>query len=184
MSQLLTLILVGLSVGLGNFAASVAIGLGGISREVRLRVAIVFGVFETGMPIVGLIIGEQVSGYLGGKANLIGGTLLGLTGIYLVVSALRSTDDKDVKQATKGTGKLLLAGLALSIDNLVVGFSLGTYHVSLWLAAVVIGVTSVVLSLIGLKLGHRLGKKVEEYSEILSGVILLCVGIAVGFKLL
>ncbi len=184
MNQLITLILVGLSVGLGNFAASIAIGLGDLTRAMRLRVALVFGVFETGMPIIGLIIGDHVAGYLGGKANLIGGGLLVLSGIYLTVSALRATDDKDVAKATNGTGKLLLAALALSIDNLVVGFSLGTYQVSLVTAALVIGVTSVALSLLGLELGNRLGKRVEEYSEVMAGVILLLVGIAVGFKIL
>lgn len=184
MSQIITLILIALSVGLGNFAASIAIGLGGISGALRARVAIVFGIFETGMPIVGLIIGEQLSHYLGGRANLIGGGLLALTGIYLIISALRSTDDKDVEEATRGMGKLLLAGLALSIDNLVVGFGLGTRHLSLWLTAVVIGAMSIALALIGLELGSRLGKKVEEYSEVLSGVILVIVGLAIGFKLL
>lgn len=184
MDQYITLALIGLSVGLGNFAASIAIGLGGIGRSLRMRIAIVFGIFETGMPMVGLIVGEKVSRYLGGNANVIGGSLLALAGIYLIISALRSTDDTDVKQATQGLGKLLLAGLALSIDNLVIGFSLGTYHVPLLLAAVVIGVTSVILSLIGLELGHHLGKRVEEYSEMLSGVILLFVGLAVGLKIL
>ena len=184
MQSLVTLILVGLSVGLGNFAASVAIGMGNLNRAMRLRVALVFGIFETGMPIVGLIIGDRVASYLGGKANLIGGSLLVLCGAYLIFGSLRQADDKDVAKATNGTGKLIMAALALSIDNLVVGFSLGTYQVSLALAAIVIGITSVALSLLGLELGSRLGKRVEKYSEVLAGVILLLVGLAVGFRLL
>lgn len=184
MTELLTLLLVGLSVGLGNFAVSVAIGLDGVSRSLRLRLAFIFGLFETGMPIVGLVLGQQVASALGGNANLIGGALLGLTGVYLTLKALRKTDKKKIEHVSNKWGKLLITGLSLSIDNLIVGFGLGTRHQSLLLAAVVIGVTSVGLSLIGLEIGSRLSSKVEEYSEIISGLILVAVGILVGLKVL
>jgi putative Mn2+ efflux pump MntP len=183
-NTIVPLLLVGLSVGLGNFAASIAIGLGGISKALRVKIAVVFGLFETGMPILGLIVGHKVSGVLGNNASIIGGSLLVLMGIYLIFSALHSTDSKEVKLASQGIGKLLLAGLSLSIDNLVVGFGLGTHHESLWLAAMVIGLTSVVLALLGLELGSRLGRKIEEFSEVFSGVVLIAVGVIIGFKIL
>ncbi len=184
MNEIITLILVGLSVGLGNFAASIAIGLGGVSRSLRLRIALVFGLFETGMPIIGLLVGHRVAHELGGSANIIGGALLGLAGIYLAVNSLRKTDEKEVDEASRGWGKLLIAGVSLSIDNLIIGFGLGTRHQSLLLAVVVIGATSVCLALLGLELGNRLSSKVEEYSELLSGLILVLVGILIGLKIL
>jgi len=184
MNQLLTLLLVGLSVGMGNFAASIAIGLGGVSKSLRLRIALVFGTFETVMPVVGLLIGQQLANFLGGNANIIGGGLLSLTGIYLVISSFKKTDKSEVKQASKDWGKLLMAGFCLSIDNLIVGFSLGTRKVPLLLAVVVIGLTSITLSLIGLELGNKLGSRVEEYSEVLSGLILVLVGLLIVFKVL
>lgn len=185
MGSVLALGAVGLSVGLGNFAASVAIGLDGVDKTRRLRIALVFGAFETLMPIVGLLIGHQLTGAIGSKSNIIGGTLLSLTGLYLLVSAIRRRDDKAVTKANdERLGKLLLTGLSLSIDNLIVGFSLGTYHEPLALAAVIIGCASVALTLLGLEFGHRLGAKVEGYSEVLSGLILVLVGLAVYTKLL
>ncbi|MGA2009531.1 MAG: hypothetical protein ABSH51_03200 [Solirubrobacteraceae bacterium] len=62
---MLSLVLVAASVGLGNFAASIAIGLAGVDRALRVRVAIVFGLFEAGMPVAGLLLGREVSGSLG-----------------------------------------------------------------------------------------------------------------------
>ncbi len=56
-------------------------------------------------------------------------------------------------------GRLLVTGIALSFDNLAVGFALGTYHVSLPAAAAVIGTVSVVMSLAGLELGARIGMR-------------------------
>jgi putative Mn2+ efflux pump MntP len=182
---LLTLLLIALSVGLGNFAASIAIGTQGINKSVRIRVAVVFGLFETGMPIIGLLLGQQVANKLGSRANLIAGGLLVLAGLYLVYSSLNKTDAIEVKKASsKNSWSLLIAGLSLSVDNLIVGFSLGTRHQPLLLAIAVIGLTSIALALAGLELGRLLSNKVEEYSEILSGIILLLVGVAIAFRLL
>lgn len=184
MSGILALILIGISVGLGNFAASVAIGLGGVNKSLRVRIAIVFGLFETLMPIVGLLIGQQIAHKLGGHANLIGGLLLGLTGVYLTISSLRKKDDSKKAKATKSWSKLIITGLSLSIDNLIIGFGLGVRHQPLLLAIIVIGTTCIALSLLGLELGNRLNSKIEGYSELASGLILILVGILVSLKVI
>jgi manganese efflux pump family protein len=63
------------------------------------------------------------------------------------------------------TGQLLVTGIALSIDNLAIGFALGAYHVNLAAAAVIIGAVSVPLSLAGLELGDRLGTNTQGLSR-------------------
>ena len=77
-----------------------------------------------------------------------------------------------------------LTGLALSIDNLVVGFALGTFRVQSALAAAVIAVISVGMSLVGLEIGGRVGGTVEHGSEIIGGAVLIAVGIALATGLL
>lgn len=67
---------------------------------------------------------------------------------------------------------------------LAVGFALGTFHVSLAVAAVIIGAVSVALSLIGLELGNRLGAKTGERGELLGGLALVAVGIIVAYGIL
>jgi putative Mn2+ efflux pump MntP len=42
------------------------------------------------------------------------------------------------------------------------------------------GVVSVAMSLAGLELGHRLGARVEAFSEELSGSVLILVGVAIA----
>jgi len=81
-------------------------------------------------------------------------------------------------------GRLALTGAALSIDNLVVGFALGAYRVPVVLSALVIGVVSVGMSLVGLELGSRMGVAVEKWSEVLGGAILIAVGVAIATGLL
>lgn len=184
MTHIVTLLLIGLSVGLGNLAASIAIGLSGVNRSDRIRIGVVFGLFETGMPIIGIVLGHQLANVLGSNASHIGGALLVFTGLYIIIQAILNKQHHVKHAATLGSKKLLLTGLALSIDNLVIGFSLGTADVALVGAVISIGVMSVLLSLIGLEIGNRLKASVSGYSELFSGGILVIVGLAVGLQLL
>jgi len=56
------IILVAAALGLSNFAAAIGIGLSGVDGRLRIRVAIIFGFFETVMPLFGLLIGQRVAG--------------------------------------------------------------------------------------------------------------------------
>jgi putative Mn2+ efflux pump MntP len=167
------LVLVALSVGLSNFAASVGLSLGGVDAALRLRVALLFGLFEGGMPVVGLLVGEHLASTLGGSSRYIGGGLLVATGLYAGLSR------KQPSGADARTGRLALTAAALSVDNLMVGFALGTLKVSLPVAAVVMAGVSVGLSLVGLEIGARLGKRVERYGEELGGGVLVVVGVLI-----
>jgi Putative manganese efflux pump len=62
--------------------------------------------------------------------------------------------------------------------------ALGTYHVALLTAAVLIGAVSVTMALIGLELGRLLGTKIGERGEALGGIMLAVVGIAIATGLL
>jgi manganese efflux pump family protein len=182
------------ALGLDNFAAAVAIGLAGVDARTRLRVGVIFGLFEAGMPIVGLLIGAQAAASLGPAARWLAAGLLIAVGGYFLLEGLReahaaspsrsaqrsarssSPDRSGQPPGTDGLGRLVLAGLALSVDNLAVGFALGSYHTSIVVGAVTIGAVSVALALIGLELGGRLGASAGQRGGQLAGLLLLAVG--------
>jgi putative Mn2+ efflux pump MntP len=234
---MLALLLVAASVGLSNFAAAVSLGVGGITTRTRLQVGLVFGAFEAGMPVIGLLIGDNVAVPLGRAGHWIGGALLIGVGLYGLLGSLRarraarssaaatvSAAEQAARQPgageradaernaaagvpqqlssgadgpgadgpgpdapgprhslpSQGGVRLVLSALALSLDNLVVGFALGTYQVAILLSAIIIGAVSVALSLAGLELGARLGGWAGDRSDQLGGVILVSVGVAVA----
>jgi len=183
MSGLVGLLLVSVSVGLSNFAGSIGIGLSGIDARTRLRVGIAFGLFEALMPIIGLLLGQAVAGYLGSIAKYVAGTILILTGAYTIWQGRRVTTVKAEPPGLQ-THRLIVMALALSIDNLAVGFALAVYRINIVLAAATMGVISVAMSLLGLELGSRLGTRVEAWSEELGGAVLILVGIAIAIGLL
>jgi putative Mn2+ efflux pump MntP len=77
---MLALVLVAVSLGMTNFAGGLAIGLTGVDARLRLRVALAFGLFEGGMPLLGLLLGRALAGTLGSHSNLVAAALL-VTGL-------------------------------------------------------------------------------------------------------
>ena len=179
---MLALVLVALSLGLSNFAAAIGIGVAGVDARTRLRVGVAFGISEAGMPFLGLALGHGLASPLGHAARWVSAGLLIATGAFGLIQSLRSgAPGANGPPADKQRlGRLLVTGIALSIDNLVVGFALGTYHVSLLVAAAVIGTVSVVMSLAGLELGARIGMRAGQRGELVGGLVLIGVGIAIG----
>jgi manganese efflux pump family protein len=179
----LALLLIALSVGLDNFGASTAIGVSGVDRRLRLRIAVIFGVFEAAMPVVGLILGHSLAHDLGTAAKPIGGALLGLAGVYAVITELIG-EKEATRNPEPSVRQLLLVASMLSIDNLVIGFALGASHVNLAVAALTIAVVSVALSLLGLEIGSRLGEHLGRRSGLVGGAVLIVVGVAIGTGLI
>jgi manganese efflux pump family protein len=207
----LAVLLVAVSVGLSNFAASIGLGAGGANARTRLHVAVIFGLFEGGMPALGLLLGRSLAGTLGQAAHWAGAGLLIATGGYALIQAGRaaraaraagpagadgarqdqelpavreSPHGPDAAPAGQSPGRLFVTGLALSMDNLVVGFAVGTFPVSLAAAVIVIAAVSVAMSLVGLELGSRLGARLGARTgsrgEVLGGLALIGVGIALA----
>jgi manganese efflux pump family protein len=184
----IALLLAAAAVGLSNLAASVGIGVAGVNARVRLRVGVVFGVFEAGMPVVGLLIGQGLATEVGRVVRWPGAILLMLIGVLGVLRSLKargtSPPPADAPAPAfiprRGTARLLASGLVLSMDNLVVGFALGTYGVGILAGAVVIGTVSVVMSLAGLELGGLLGRWAGRRGDQMSGVALVLVGAAIA----
>jgi putative Mn2+ efflux pump MntP len=158
-------------------------GVSGVDRRLRLHVALIFGVFEATMPVVGLLLGHTLARDLGSTTKFIGGGLLVLAGAYALASDFLG-EPKLVRDLEPSVKRLVLIAAALSIDNLVVGFALGTYRVNLVVAAVTIAAVSVALSLLGLEIGGRLGERLGQRSELVGGVVLILVGVAVSSGLL
>ncbi|HEY0831204.1 MAG TPA: manganese efflux pump [Candidatus Dormibacteraeota bacterium] len=186
MHALLSLLLVSVSVGLSNFAGAMGIGLSGINVRTRIRVGIAFGFFEALMPVIGLLLGDAVAGFFGHYGKYVGGAILILTGAYTIVQARRinAAEPKTRTARSVRLRPLLITALALSIDNLAVGFALAVYPIDIVLAAITFGVVSILMSLLGLELGSRLGKRVEAWSEEIGGGVLILVGIAIAIGLL
>ena len=85
--------------------------------------------------------------------------------------------DEEAPDASFGFKTMLLLAIATSIDALAVGITFALLpDVNIFAAILLIGVTTFVLSAIGLKVGNVFGAKYKAKAEFVGGVILILIG--------
>src|SRR5580693_5392792 len=167
---MVALLVVAIALGLNNFGAAIAIGVSGVDRRTEIKVATVFGLCDVVMPAAGMLIGTGLAGPLGSAARWAGAGILFVTAVWGLIEALRAGDD--TPQVWHGW-RLLVSGAALSLDDLAVGLALGTVRYPIVLAVALFGLMSFVMSMIGLKLGGKLGTAAGEHGEVVGAIVLI-----------
>ena len=165
------------------FAVSVCKGMSmkktGLSQA--LVVGLWFGVFQALMPIIGYFLGIQFMGMISAWDHWIAFGLLTIIGVNMIREATEK-DDKKAKNPEKNdlAFRTMLAAVATSIDALAVGVSFAVMNdVNIWISAGTIGVVTLAFSVIGVKAGHLVGRRLASKAEIIGGIILICIGIKI-----
>ena len=148
-----------------------------------LRMALLFGVFQAAMPLAGWIGTAHFSQYLEAVDHWIAFGLLVFIGGKMIKESFDDNGEPSFNPLHFRT-QLLLA-VATSIDALAVGISmacLGYSHITMLAEPLLmIGVASLVLSVLGYWLGVRFGRIVARRlrPELLGGLVLVFIGIKV-----
>ncbi|HEY7774524.1 MAG TPA: manganese efflux pump MntP family protein [Marinagarivorans sp.] len=171
-----------LAVALSMDAFAVSIGLG--SKHIRktkilaLMSAVYFGVFQGLMPLVGYIGGRSLLGWVEGYAKWVAFGLLLLIGGKMIYESFSEHIEENIAKVTHKV--MVMLAIATSIDAMAAGFTLTLLSVNAYLACAIIGVTTFLLSGVGVFVGAKSGVWLESKAEFLGGVILLLI----GFKIL
>lgn len=177
---LIDFLILGVVIGSNNLAVALALGAMGQAQR-RFRVMLVFGVFEFVMPLLGIWLGAATAHVIDLQTNVVGTVLLIALGLLAVIGGVRNRrqDEKLAKHVTQWRGLAFLA-LGLSIDNVVVGFSLGLGRVDPLAVATNIVFFSVLFTWIGMRLGRKSRRGWEQVAKISAGMLLVGFGVANG----
>ena len=181
-----------LGVGLAMDAFSVSIANGIVESNMRkgrmLKIAGVYAVFQTVMPLIGWLLVTTVAHIFVSFSVFIPWIaliLLLFIGGKMVIEGIKDRKKGEKKEekseASKLTfGALILQGIATSIDALSVGFTIAEYSfIQAFASSLIIGVVTLVICLIGLIFGKKIGNKFSSIATIIGGVILILIGIEV-----
>ena len=141
------------------------------------RLSFHFGLFQFIMPVLGWFVGRTLEPFIRDYDHWIALGLLAFVGIRMIYAALRG-DEAQPPDPSRGW-TLVMLSLAVSIDALAVGLSLGLLGISVWYPALIIGLVTSVLSLVGLRLGETLGSKLGKPVEIIGGLVLIAIGVRI-----
>lgn len=175
--DLITILLIAVGLAMDAFAVAVASGISLKRHRARhaLRIAAFFGAFQAIMPVLGWLAGLTLQDYIAGIDHWIAFGLLVGIGVKMIVEAFKlEEDEKD--PSDMNLHLLFLLSIATSIDALAVGLSFAFLEISIATPAIIIGVVTFVLALIGVHLGSRVGHLFENKIEIIGGAILIGIG--------
>ena len=171
-----------LSIGLAMDAFSVSICKGLSLTKMKIKDAIIvglyFGIFQALMPIIGYSIGIKFYEQITNVDHWIAFILLFCIGINMIKDAIINKEEE--KDDSLKTQDMLVLAVATSIDALAVGITFAFLNVNIILACTLIGVITFAISIIGVKIGNVFGNKYEKKAQIFGGIIL----IILGFKIL
>ncbi|AEV81198.1 hypothetical protein ACWT_0185 [Actinoplanes sp. SE50] len=123
---MLRLLLFVLPLGLDSFAVAAALGALSPSRRERWRITGLFVAFEAGMPLLGVAIGAPIAHAVAGIADYLAAAALAGVGAWMLLGGDEDAEEERVRQLSKAHGMAILGlGIAISLDELAIGFSLG-----------------------------------------------------------
>lgn len=149
-----------------------------------LRMAVLFGVFQAAMPLIGWLGTAHFSQYLEAVDHWIAFALLAFIGGKMVWESFHDEEEHQSFNPLSLHTQLLLA-VATSIDALAIGISMaciGYNHMSqLTLPLLMIGMVSMLFSLLGYWSGVRFGRTIARRMkpELLGGLVLISIGVKV-----
>jgi putative Mn2+ efflux pump MntP len=151
------LLSLGFTLSLDNFRSSLV--LGGLKPTFlqSVKTSAIFGIWDGVAPAIGIVIGHFLSDKISGTADTIAMIGLGAYGLFLIVRAVLSPEraDPNLNWARRGLP------LPLSVDNVAAGTALGLVGYSPWLAPILFGVITFLMSVAG----HQIGRVVAHFFD-------------------
>lgn len=180
--SIIELLLIAIGLSMDAFAVSVCKGLatGRVTGKHIFLVGIWFGGFQALMPAIGYFLGSAFERYITSVDHWIAFVLLAFIGSSMIKEA-RSQEENEANDSFAVKTMFALA-VATSIDALAVGitFAFLIKNIThLIFAFSAIGITTFILSAIGIKVGNMFGVKYKAKAEIAGGVILILIGLKI-----
>ena len=172
-----------IAVGLSMDAFAVSIGKGLSVSKIKLshalKVGVWFGGFQALMPLIGYFLGSTFASVVTNFDHWVAFFLLGIIGFNMIRDSFSKEEDEDKPNADFSFKVMLMLAVATSIDALAVGVSFAFLCVKILPAVLMIGITTFLFSVVGLKIGNVFGNKYKSKAEFTGGVVLVLIGIKI-----
>jgi putative Mn2+ efflux pump MntP len=173
----LNVILMAIGLAMDCCAVSAVQGLNERQWHPRaILMAAIFGLFHTGMPIVGYLAGNLFVSFMQTYAPWIALAFLGFLGAKMIWESYH--EEEHEKTANWKVTNLLLLAVATSIDVLATGLLFVPYPEWLIPSVLTIGSITALFSLGGYLLGVYVGK-LKLNMELIGGLVLIGLGVKI-----
>lgn len=174
------ILLIAIGLAMDAFAVSITRGI-----QVRylafsdaMKIGLIFGIFQGGMPILGWLGGTYIQEYIKPFDHWIAFILLGGIGGKMIYETFQQ-DESPSETKPFHNITLIFLGIATSIDALAIGVSFGVLELDIAMRVIIIGIITFLLSLSGVYIGESIGHFFEGRVEIIGGIILVGIGLKI-----
>ncbi|MEZ5357658.1 MAG: manganese efflux pump MntP family protein [Candidatus Zixiibacteriota bacterium] len=179
---LIEIILIAIALAMDAFTVAMAVGLhlsceGCVTPRQYFRLGFHFGLFQFLMPVIGWLAGTTISHYIETFDHWVAFVLLAYIGIKLIREG-GSAEEYNKADPTKGASLILLS-VATSIDALAMGLSLAILGAEIIYPSIIIGLVACLFTLVGMKLGNKIGARWRSRVAWLGGLILIGIGLKI-----
>lgn len=175
---ILETVLLALALAMDAFTVGMAVGLHHRQPRQIFRLSFHFGLFQALMPLVGALAGIGLKSWIADWDHWVAFGLLLFIGGRMIYSWFRAEGSSRDEDLTKGVTMVVLS-IAVSIDALAVGFTLGLGGVPLAFPILVIGVVAALMTVVGMFIAGRISGKVGRHCELLAGLVLIGIGVRI-----
>lgn len=180
------ILLIGIGLSMDAFAVALCKGLSMKKFNVKagLLIALFFGFFQAFMPFIGWLVCKNFEKYITKFDHWVAFVLLAFIGVKMIIDSIKEMKhpEESEEEFKLKIGELFILAIATSIDALAVGISFAFLSIKIWSSISIIGVTTFILSFIGIVIGNKFGAKFKTKAEIAGGIILVLIGLKILFE--
>lgn len=170
-----------ISIGLASdtFAVSLCKGVT-IKNDLlknNLLISLSFAIVQVLMPFIGFLLGNTFRSFVTSIDHWVAFVILLVIGFGMLYETY--IGEKMIVNDKMDFKSLLLPAVATSIDALAIGITFSFFYIPLWFIFLVIGLTTFCMSFIGVIIGFLFGKRFEDVSKVVGGLILIIMGIKI-----
>ena len=183
----IALIFTAFALSMDAFAVSITKGMTikNLKKSTALKMALAFGVFQGAMPLLGWALGISFESYIKSIDHWIAFILLGFIGFNMIKGFF---DDRKEENASElefsattdvddlSNKEIIMLAVATSIDALAVGISFAFLNVSIIPSGSILWIITVLVCVVGVFVGNKVGDIFNGYAELVGGIILILIG--------
>ncbi len=177
--SIIELILISIGLAMDALAVSICKGLSmkKFSLKKPIIIGLYFGIFQGLMPLIGYLLGHSFEKYITSIDHWVAFILLFIIGFNMIKEVL--SDENNTYNDKVDFKTMLPLAIATSIDALAVGITFAFLKVNIIPAILLITTITLIISVIGVKIGNTFGNKYEKKAQIAGGIILIIIGIKI-----
>ena len=183
--SLIEIILIAIGLAMDCFAVSIASSIcyGKYNWPKIVRMALFFGLFQGGMPLIGWACGISFAEFIHSIDHWLALGILGFLGGKMIYESFKDDEEEeemcDAKSPYGSLRMVTILAVATSIDALATGLIFVPLGNLMFSASGIIAVVSSLFTIVGCVLGVAFGKRIKFNVEAIGGAILIAIGLKI-----